>query len=87
MTTPYRDNVVEAERWCEICGRYPAEPHHWCHSRGAGGGDEPWNLLWLCRRHHEEAHRIGRDTFFERYKRRLSPQRVRDWLEHRGDLP
>lgn len=42
---------------CLVCGA----PSDACHikSRGAGGGDEPWNLIPLCRSHHILQHRVG----------------------------
>ncbi len=89
LTTEYQECAFanDEERYCEVCGKAPAEAHHWCHTRGAGGGDEPWNILWLCHRHHMEAHAVGRDSFFEQYRGRLPRWRVAQWLERRGDLP
>ena len=42
------------------------DPHHII-SRGAGGGDEPQNIIALCRRHHNLAHarRITKDDLRE----------------------
>ncbi len=37
-----------------------SDPHH-VRSRGAGGTDK--DCVPLCREHHQEVHRIGRDTF------------------------
>ncbi len=41
--------------YCEICGA-PAFgwPHH-IKTRGAGGKEDPWNLIQLCGQHHDEA--------------------------------
>ena len=50
---------------CEICG-LPADRHHVV-SRGAGGVDEEYNILLLCRGHHREIHSIGWRTFARRY--------------------
>lgn len=36
-------------------------------SRGAGGGDEPGNLLPLCRNHHIEQHAHGWKRFLAAY--------------------
>jgi hypothetical protein len=47
---------------CENMG----EPHHFA-TRGSGGGDEVYNLTYLCRAHHTEIHQIGRQTFVEKY--------------------
>jgi hypothetical protein len=49
---------------------YPSEVHHW-KSKGAGGSDHPYNLLPLCREHHDEVHRIGRKSFWEKYKEKI----------------
>lgn len=40
-----------------------------CHvkSKGSGGPDEEWNLMPLCREHHQEQHRVGIVTFYCRY--------------------
>lgn len=78
---------TEEEQYCEVCGQRPAEAHHWLRTRGAGGSDDPRNILWLCRQHHMIAHAMGRDSFFEQYRGRLSPERVRWWLKHRGEMP
>ena len=43
---------------CCICGRCPVDAAHIV-SRGAGGPDARWNLLPLCRIHHQEQHKIG----------------------------
>lgn len=48
---------MSSDRRCEICG-HAAEKHHIV-SRGAGGTDEPWNLLNLCRMHHRHFHDVG----------------------------
>jgi len=91
LTTEYSESVfavpidTDEEQFCEVCGRRPAEAHHWLHTRGAGGSDDPRNLLWLCRRHHQEAHAMGRDSFFEQYRGRLRPERIRYWLRLRGE--
>lgn len=54
-------------RSCEICGG-PADVHHII-SRGAGGKDETWNLLCLCRMHHSHYHNAGWWKFVEWYPR------------------
>lgn len=48
---------------CEICGM-PAERHHIV-SRGAGGVDDAYNVLWLCRAHHRAYHDMGWVWFSE----------------------
>jgi hypothetical protein len=46
-------------------GSYYTDPAHVLHTEGAGGIDD--DTYPLCRRHHEEEHRIGRATFIARY--------------------
>lgn len=50
---------------CLIC-RLPAERHH-IKTRGSGGSDDEWNILFICRIHHIECHKIGTSTFAEKY--------------------
>jgi len=40
-----------------------------CHikSKGSGGPDDNWNIMFLCRFHHQEQHRIGIITFYKKY--------------------
>ena len=52
--------------FCEICRNYSDAPHH-IRTRGAGGGDEPGNLLSLCTTHHTEIGTIGVQTFANKY--------------------
>ena len=54
-------------RPCAACGRTPVDAHH-IRTRGAGGDDRLSNLLPLCRVHHTEIHKIGKQTFFEKYR-------------------
>ena len=56
---------------CLVCGRGPSDPHH-LKTRGAGGDDSDDNLIALCRVHHVEIHKIGRDTFIQKYNIKLS---------------
>jgi 5-methylcytosine-specific restriction endonuclease McrA len=48
---------LRAWKACEVCTS-PAESHHIV-SRGAGGPDEDWNVLNLCRKCHSEVHVNG----------------------------
>jgi 5-methylcytosine-specific restriction endonuclease McrA len=43
---------------CLICGAPDADPAH-IRSVGAGGPDEEWNLIPLCRREHQIQHTVG----------------------------
>ena len=56
---------------CWLCGKHPADPDHWVRrsSRGKKHPEKHWNNVWpLCRRHHNEKHRIGRERFVARYQ-------------------
>jgi hypothetical protein len=44
----------------------PLDNHH-ITTRGAGGSDDPENIVRLCRKHHSECHSIGRESFFKKY--------------------
>lgn len=46
--------------------RFPTDP---CHVRtfGSSGVDEAWNMLPLCREHHNEQHKIGWYRFTKKY--------------------
>lgn len=61
----------ERQHFCEATLRYlGAGRGTLAHvvSRGAGGSDEPWNLLKLCDEAHLEVqHRHGWDEFLQRY--------------------
>lgn len=46
------------EKGCVACGKRPSDPAH-IRSKGAGGPDESWNLIALCRRHHSQQHQHG----------------------------
>lgn len=50
---------------CIICG-LSGERHH-VKSRGSGGTDDDWNIMYLCRKHHTEFHLIGSTTFVNKY--------------------
>jgi len=56
---------VNLPHYCELCNEV-AEPHHIV-SRGAGGCDCYWNVIRLCRRHHDECHALGVVRFTEKY--------------------
>lgn len=52
---------------CLVCGFTPVDVAH-VRSKGAGGGEEAWNLMPLCRMHHREQHSMGFETFLDRYQ-------------------
>ena len=51
---------------CLICRGRDSDAHH-IRTRGAGGGDNWWNVIPLCRAHHTEWHNIGAIRFLNRY--------------------
>jgi hypothetical protein len=53
---------------CKVpnCNNFTIDRHH-IKTRKAGGADDDWNLIELCRKHHTEIHRIGSATFIEKY--------------------
>jgi hypothetical protein len=62
----YRD-YRDAHLVCEACGRRTNEWSHHIRTRGAGGKDDPSNLLELCREHHAQFHVMGRTSFMESF--------------------
>lgn len=73
------------ERPCLVCGLIPTDRCH-VKTRGAGGRDEEWNLMALCRDHHMEQHRIGIITFARRYSNVLIWLMRNDWQLDSGRL-
>lgn len=62
-----RSHVESARaRPCIVCGKKSDACH--IRSKGAGGGEEDWNLLSMCREHHSEQHRLGWSKFVSRHK-------------------
>ena len=59
----YRDSHVG----CEACHRRTNEYPHHIKTHGAGGKDDPSNLLELCKEHHCEIHTMGRTCFVEHF--------------------
>lgn len=57
---------------CAVCGRkpgnefYPIDPSH-IRSRGAGGPDEPWNVVPKCRACHGKWGRLGAYRFCQQH--------------------
>jgi 5-methylcytosine-specific restriction endonuclease McrA len=52
---------------CEVCGRPGPNDAAHIRSKGAGGGDELWNLMTLCRKDHQIQHAMGIESFVEKY--------------------
>lgn len=69
---------------CIICKK-KAELHH-IKSRGAGGSDDSWNLMPLCRRCHSECHMIGQVTFMKKYPIYEKLLRIKGWEILNGKL-
>ena len=69
--------ICVLERACAVCGRH-ADIHH-IDAVGMGGNRDKMihiekRVLPLCRKHHSEAHSIGRECFLEKYH--LKPVKV-----------
>jgi hypothetical protein len=47
---------------CLVCGKKPSDACH-IRTKKASGIDEEFNLMPLCRKHHQEQHRKGILTF------------------------
>lgn len=63
---------------CECgCGLLASDKHHIV-TRGAGGIDDPGNIIHLCRSCHSEVHMIGVDTWAERYGLQARAERARE---------
>jgi hypothetical protein len=51
---------------CIVCGNSKVDACH-IRSKGAGGPDEEWNLVPMCREHHTQQHRFGWGAFMNRH--------------------
>lgn len=51
---------------CLVCGSANVDVHH-IKTRGSGGNDELYNLMPVCRIHHNEVHNIGLVSFSQKY--------------------
>ena len=61
---PYLDFV--RSKGCCICG-HPAEAHHAVGRRGTGVKPSDYGTIPLCRRHHQEVHALGVDSFQKKH--------------------
>lgn len=56
---------------CVVCGRFPPNEVHHIKTRGAGGGDDWWNLIPLCSDHHTASgtawHKQGSLSFLKMF--------------------
>jgi len=82
---PKKKRIVNKEllrsyhtRKCILCAGI-AEPHH-IKSKGAGGPDEEWNLLALCRVHHTNWHSLGLISFLQQFPEALIELNRLGWV-------
>lgn len=78
-----RDKQEDWGTFCCICGTtYRVQKHHWVYTRAARPDliDYTLNILPLCWKHHTEAHKIGRKSFYRKYKEKL-PTSYREYFE------
>ncbi len=67
---------------CCVCRLSPVDAHH-LRSRGARGDDLPWNLVPLCRKHHNEVHNLGLIEMCRRHLGFFQALEIRGWfIEH-----
>ncbi len=52
---------------CDSCGHCDYLDKCHIQSRGAGGGDQDWNLISMCRSCHIAQHRHGWKSFSEKF--------------------
>jgi len=64
--------------YCIACGATPCDVAH-IRSRGAGGGDQEFNLLSLCRLHHSQQHAIGWKKFTEKHNSVMASLTLKGW--------
>jgi 5-methylcytosine-specific restriction endonuclease McrA len=71
---------------CVACGATP--PVDACHikSRGAGGGDDWFNIIPMCRKCHTEQHTIGWIQFTKKYSHVNEHLKLLGWENHSGKL-
>jgi hypothetical protein len=62
---------------CLICNSVNVDKCH-IKTKGSGGSNEEFNIIYLCRVHHQEQHKTGIVTFVEKY------QQVKDEIEAKG---
>lgn len=63
---------------CIVCLNKVFDRHH-IKTRKAGGTDDAFNLIELCRIHHVEAHKIGNVTFALKYPQVLEILEAKGW--------
>lgn len=70
---------------CCICGSRPVDPCH-IKSFGSTGLDIEWNMVPMCRQHHQQQHRIGIMTFYQKYLTYQLALREKGWYVMAGKL-
>lgn len=71
---------------CVVCGsKSMVDPCH-IRSKGAGGPDEEYNVIPMCRDHHAAQHRMGFLKMFEKYPRLKDAVEAKGWRLERGKL-
>lgn len=68
---------ISTPNQCIICGRRADKCH--IKSRGSGGGDAWWNILWMCRTLHVKQHKMGWRTMSRKYPIIAEALRERGW--------
>lgn len=63
---------------CCICGNEQVDRCH-IKSKGAGGGTDDFNLVSMCRKHHQEQHRIGVISFYHRHESYRERLKEKGW--------
>lgn len=69
---------AEKEKPCVICGWHETDPAH-IKTVKSGGGDEAFNVMPLCRRHHILQHQLGFVYLSRSYKTVLAALEERGW--------
>lgn len=60
------------------CNRVPTDKCH-IKSKGSGGSMDDSNIVYMCREHHTEQHKIGWIKFFEKYSAVKRILTVKGW--------
>jgi len=59
---------MERKSNCFICGRSPVDEHHILTKKSHPEyKHSPFNLIYLCRAHHNEIHYLGRSSFIRKF--------------------
>lgn len=64
---------------CSSCGSPPPNDVSHIRSRGAGGGDEEWNVVPMCRKCHSLWHTQGAYNFVQLYRKFLKKLEQLGW--------